>query len=243
MVNELVERIQQGLFSKGFLVGAIDGIWGRRTIAALKAFQEQSGLDADGIFGPRTARKLFPLNGDAPAEPLLPWIAEAESLIGLKEEPGPASNTKIIDLADAQNIDFNSDDIPWCGLFVAHCIGATLPEEALPASPLRARNWKSFGEAIAPRRGAVMVFSRGTPDSGLGHVGFYAGETDDSFLILGGNQSDKVGVGTYPRSRLLAARWPRTAMSLNGGEAVLPFEAGTDGRFSRSIIPPPSLRH
>ena len=44
MINEHVAKIQGALFMKGYLVGEVDGIWGRRTIAALKAFQENEHL-------------------------------------------------------------------------------------------------------------------------------------------------------------------------------------------------------
>ena len=49
---------------------AIDGIWGPRTAAALRAFQAQRGLPADGIFSPATEaalRAAFAASGAAPA--------------------------------------------------------------------------------------------------------------------------------------------------------------------------------
>ena len=235
MVNEQVGKIQNALFMKGYLVGEVDGIWGRRTIAALKAFQEDADVDPDGIFGPKTARKLFPLNGDAPAEPLLPWIATADSLRGLKEVAGPGNNPELMRMAKNLGIHYSGDDIPWCGLFVAHCIGATLPEEVLPADPLGARRWERFGESTAPRAGAVMVFWRESLESGLGHVGFYAGENKDSYIILGGNQEQAVGEGPYPKRQFLAARWPRTATSLGGGQAIVPVEIAQDGTLRKQI--------
>lgn len=38
--------------------GAADGIFGSKTLAALKAFQKDYGLSVDGIAGPNTWRKL-----------------------------------------------------------------------------------------------------------------------------------------------------------------------------------------
>jgi hypothetical protein len=54
-----VAEYQQALSDKGFDVGEIDGLAGERTKAAVKAFQEQSGLTADGIVGKKTRAVLF----------------------------------------------------------------------------------------------------------------------------------------------------------------------------------------
>jgi uncharacterized protein (TIGR02594 family) len=224
MLNKQVSKVQNALFIRGFLVGEVDGVWGRRTIAALKSFQTAEGLNPDGIFGPRTAAKLFPFNGDARDEPLLPWMAEAQNLKGLKEYPGPGTNSELIRIADELGIDYASDDIAWCGLFVAHCIGATLPDEPLPSAPLRARSWAKFGAATAPRVGAVMVFWRETPTSGKGHVAFYVSETPTQYVVLGGNQGDSVNETAYSKERFISARWPITAGPLGGGRAIVQSE-------------------
>jgi hypothetical protein len=55
-----------------------------------------------------------------------------------------------------------------------------------------------------------MVFWRKSKQSGLGHVGFYAGEDNDAFRILGGNQSDSVSLAWVAKERLVASRWPAT---------------------------------
>ena len=110
------------------------------------------------------------------------------------------------------DIDYAGDDVAWCGLFVAHCIGSTLGNEPLPANPLGARSWLKFGSPSKPQPGAVMVFWRGSRTGWQGHVGFYAGENDaKGYLILGGNQSDAVNYTWLAKDRLLDARWPATA--------------------------------
>lgn len=50
--------IQARLLNLGYMPGPIDGVIGRRTMAAIKAFQEQEGLDVDGIVGPQTRKAL-----------------------------------------------------------------------------------------------------------------------------------------------------------------------------------------
>jgi peptidoglycan hydrolase-like protein with peptidoglycan-binding domain/3D (Asp-Asp-Asp) domain-containing protein len=49
-----VRHLQEALTKAGFNPGAKDGIFGPKTEAALKAFQESKGIAVDGIFGPET---------------------------------------------------------------------------------------------------------------------------------------------------------------------------------------------
>ena len=98
--------------------------------------------------------------------------------------------------------------MPWCGLFVAHCLRAAMPEVPLPALPLRARPWKRWGEPVAPQLGALMLFWHYHPASPFGHVAFYWAEDAQAYHVLGGNQRHRVCVQRYPKSRFVAARWP-----------------------------------
>ena len=210
-----VTQLQMRLKALGFDLGPIDGAMGRRTRTAIIAFQQSRGLAADGIAGPLT---LAALEGAAPplASPLaslaLPWLLEAQRCIGITEATGPANNPLIIGWGARLRINYAADEIPWCGLFVAHCIGSQLPVEPLPASPLGARNWARFGVNCAvPQPGAVMVFWRRSMASGLGHVAFYVGEDQAAYHVLGGNQGDKVSAMRMAKNRFLAARWPISA--------------------------------
>jgi uncharacterized protein (TIGR02594 family) len=221
MGNSTVMKIQKALLEKGFLPGIIDGIWGRRTIAAVKAFQSANGLVADGIVGVRTSRKLFGDEAALPPGAVLPWMAEAENLMGTREVAGTGSNRVILDWADNLDLHYPGDDVPWCGLFVGHCVASSLPEEVLPPNPLGARQWGAFGEPTQPRRGAVLVFWRESKNSGKGHVGFYTAESATAYRILGGNQSNQVSLAWIGKDRFLKARWPVSAASLGGGEAIV----------------------
>lgn len=210
--------IQKGLAAAGFNPGPLDGLWGRRSIAALRAFQAQHGLPATGVIDAATVAKLPLAPAVNPALPLA-WLQEARSLLGLTEDVGEGVNPDILDLAKPLKIPYTDDETPWCGLFVAHCIAATLPEETLPGSPLRARSWARFGQRTKPVQGAVLVFWRDDPNGKLGHVGFYEAETEDDFLVLGGNQNQRVSRAYIPKHRFLEARWPATASA--GGSVPL----------------------
>lgn len=54
-------RVQLDLLALGLFDGQVDGIAGEQTQAALKAFQTQEGIPADGEFGPQTDALLTPL--------------------------------------------------------------------------------------------------------------------------------------------------------------------------------------
>lgn len=214
-----IKDIQQQLAARGFPPGPIDGVWGRQTVAAVRAFQQAKGLEVDGIVGPQTLGALFQ---GAPAaaqpaaqgdlnDPTLVWFQEARRLMGTKETPGVGNNPVILDWATAMGLhDYDADETAWCGLFVGHCVTATLDREPTPNNVLGARSWEGFGVATAPTPGAVMVFWRISKASGKGHVGFYAGEDATAYRILGGNQSDSVSLAWVTKDRFLGARWPTT---------------------------------
>ncbi|MBN9315991.1 MAG: TIGR02594 family protein [Devosia sp.] len=220
-----VLEIQQALHAKGFDPGPHDGIRGRRTIDAIMRFQAANGLVVDGIVGPVTAKVLFTTFKPS-AKPVvgveLPWYAEAWRLVGVTEDGSAGSNQQILAWARDLGIPYGDDEIPWCGLFVAHCIGSQLTNEPLPTGPLGARSWGRFGNEVKPQPGAVMVFWRGSKDGFKGHVGFYAGEEKGGpYHILGGNQMDKVCVTKVARDRFLHARWPSTVPAANGKALVV----------------------
>jgi len=53
-----IEELQKSLEDAGFDPGPIDGIFGPKTAAAVKAFQESEDLQVDGIAGPNTMGAL-----------------------------------------------------------------------------------------------------------------------------------------------------------------------------------------
>lgn len=54
-----VVQLQKALNAKGFSVGAVDGIYGKKTENAVIRFQQAYKLRIDGIAGPQTQSKLF----------------------------------------------------------------------------------------------------------------------------------------------------------------------------------------
>jgi putative chitinase len=64
MQGPAVEELQRRLSEQGYDVGEIDGIFGKRTDAAVRAFQQSREMMVDGIVGPATwsALRFDPLN-------------------------------------------------------------------------------------------------------------------------------------------------------------------------------------
>ncbi|MCK0531440.1 TIGR02594 family protein [Sphingobium agri] len=141
------------------------------------------------------------------------WLLAARRLLGTREAAGAANNGTILGWAKllglkVLGIAYNADSVPWCGLFVAHCLKAAGIDLSNMKVAVRAKAWATWGanlgaSVLAP--GAILVFDR----EGGGHVAFYVGEDATHYHVLGGNQGDKVSIMRLAKGRCIARRWPR----------------------------------
>ena len=196
-----VKTIQQRLNALGFGPLVVDGIFGPRTSAAVIAFKRSIGFRARDYVGELTWAAL---TGPLPDSDL-PWLGEALRVLGLHEQ---RNNHRLREWFDSSVSWIDPDEIPWCGAFLATALRKWKPEIDLPPNPLGAKNWSKFGEECEPQLGAVMTFHRGDPNDWRGHAAFYLGESEGSFYIVGGNQSDAVTKTWIAKSRLHSSRWP-----------------------------------
>jgi peptidoglycan hydrolase-like protein with peptidoglycan-binding domain len=67
---ETLRSVQQTLAQRGFDPGPIDGLWGPRTEAALRSFQQSQGLSASGSLDAQTLAALNVSGGTATATSL-----------------------------------------------------------------------------------------------------------------------------------------------------------------------------
>ena len=68
MRGEAVRSFKADLTALGYLHGAVDGFFGRKTEAAVRRFQADHGLVVDGLVGPRTRAALVDALATQPAE-------------------------------------------------------------------------------------------------------------------------------------------------------------------------------
>ena len=163
----------------------------------------------------------------------VPWMETAEGYMGLREIRGRRHNKTIMGWAKqlGKFVDsvYKSDEIAWCGLFVAAC----LHQNGISAgfkNPLGARNWLKHGKSVDPCYGSILVFWRGKKRGWQGHVGFYVSEDKNYYHVLGGNQSNSVNVTKIAKSRLLGARWPKNYPTLHEN---VKSQIGKNGRINK----------
>lgn len=60
-----VKDLQKRLAQVGYQVGAVDGVYGKSTAAAVTRFQKNRGIKADGIAGEKTIKELKRLTGES----------------------------------------------------------------------------------------------------------------------------------------------------------------------------------
>lgn len=126
----------------------------------------------------------------------------AEKHIGLKEIEGSKNNETIVGFHKKVSGVAYADETSWCAAFVGSCL---LDAGIKKIGTLAARSYTTWGEPVLkPKIGDIVVFTRGS--GWQGHVGFYAGETKDCILVLGGNQGNQVCIKPYLKSRLIATR-------------------------------------
>jgi lysozyme family protein len=110
--------LQQALNTLGFACGAVDGIFGGYTEHAVREFQRNVGLPADGIVGPETVRSLMALRhvweGKEPKAHSEARIAPARAAevlsdislaVGGIDAAGSRVARRIVNLASATTVD------------------------------------------------------------------------------------------------------------------------------------------
>ena len=97
-----------------------------------------------------------------------------------------------------------NDEIAWCSTW----LNAMAENAGLERSgKANARSWLKVGREIAePKVGDIVIYWRRSPKDWRGHVGIFIREKGDYIYTLGGNQSNRVNIAPYHKSRLLGYR-------------------------------------
>jgi uncharacterized protein (TIGR02594 family) len=166
----------------------------------------------------QTTRPVPPLDKQGAPE----WYTLASNEIGTREtgnNSGPAI-ARYWQLAQC-----GADHDPWCAIFV-NALFALCKQRSVAgtksASSQSFRNNNNFMKLAGPALGAVVVFWRGSPDSGLGHVGFYRGESAESVYVLGGNEDNMVQIEPITKKQLRGYWWPKSLPLPAVGAIIVP---------------------
>ena len=148
---------------------------------------------------------LKPLSGGlplaVPAAPLTPYaVAQAELARDVHEIAGPQDNPRIVLYHSTTTGGAAHDETAWCSSFVNYCV----EQAGLTGTDSKwARSWHDtgWGSEVTgePRPGDIVVWRRRIGQEDGGHVAFFVEKIGQDFLrVLGGNQSDRVRIATYP---------------------------------------------
>lgn len=158
------------------------------------------------------------------------WLSVGRAFMGLSEIPGPQSNPLILRWAKDIGAPawYNNDSQAWCAVWANRIFMACqMAMSGKGYDLLRARSFETWGQPMRePSLGAVLVFNR--PEGA--HVGFYLGERDDAYFVLGGNQGNAVSETYIQKHRLSAIRWPAGVALPTTGPVVLIADGGPVSR-------------
>lgn len=140
------------------------------------------------------------------------WLTAALKEVGQREQPGNRGPVvqRYVTMSHCGTV-----GEPWCAIFANAMLESTGTHGTRsPASQSFTRD-PNFVKLSGPALGCLVVYWRGSPHSGLGHVGFYYGEDGHSFInTVGGNESDMVKVELLnphaAKFGLVGYYWPKS---------------------------------
>lgn len=128
----------------------------------------------------------------------------AKEMLGLQEV---RDRKRLMEFFKQNGFNFDPSKYPWCAVFVNCC------ERACGKSGTgkeNARSFEKYGKEINEedaQPGDIIVLKRGI-SNWQGHVGYFVEWRDDenTVVVLGGNQSDRVCYAKYIQDNILGMR-------------------------------------
>lgn len=205
--NEIL-LIQDSLAGKGFDVGPVDGIYGRRTRAAFTDFKYSIGISMLSTLDSKYLKSKLLENPTKSGSGVPLWLRLALTYDGLREWPGQKHNPKILEWFKAVGHAWVKDDErAWCAAFV----GGVLAECSIEGThKLQARSFLKWGNSLKnPCVGSIVVLWRGKKTGFKGHIGFVVGQDlQGNLMVMGGNQGNQANIRKFKRDRVLGYQWP-----------------------------------
>lgn len=179
----------------------------------------KAALDAEAVLKP----KITEFKGRQAAASELAAFGDMTAVFDMADDMIGMTETEATDALAAHFANSGMSLDPTKDAWCAAWINGTLAAAGLGGTNSNlARSFLKWGEGVdTPKRGDVVVLSRGS-DPSKGHVGFFAGYDEAGrIMLLGGNQSDAVNVKAYDPSRVLGFRRAPT----KGGDQASVAEA------------------
>ena len=184
MSGSAVLAVQKRLVALGYAPGALDSAYGPTVAAAVKAFQRDRKLEADGVVGPLTLATLKekPAKATTAGPAATPAAAptsrrlqgrsspgeraptEAITHIGFKEKPTGSNKTAFDEW-------FGVNGVPWCNIFVSYCF-------QVGAATTICKGFKGAG--AYPGKGSTYV---PTTEAWLRAAGLWLGRSEPILLL------------------------------------------------------------
>lgn len=218
----LVQSVQQRLKKYGYFEGDVTSYFGSATEAAVKAFQKNNGLKADGVVGSETYSLLF--SGSPKSAPKKSSAAQSANTAGASAQ----TDDDEVDLGSESDIAIIEEAIRYAASFLGtpykyggkgpknfDCSGFTayvlrhVGVDASTSSKAQGNNdkWPKISYKNL-KRGDLLIFTN-TKLSAIGHVGIYLG--DGRFIHCSSGSAKSVTIshleGTYLKRFLWGRRW------------------------------------
>lgn len=134
-----------------------------------------------------------------------PWMQIAIMEMGVHEW-NPGDNPRILEYLASVGVT-GPDETSWCAAFLNWCLRKA---GFNGANSGMASDWFTWGRAVAPTYGAIVLFQPLSAGAS-GHVGLLHALDQKNVWCLSGNSSNQVRIAPYPKARLIHSapyRWP-----------------------------------
>jgi len=221
LVTKLQEKLNKVLHPSPQLVA--DGDFGGLTKAAVRRFQREAHLNADGVVGTNTWTALATANENQD-EIMLPQFKLAKiaaSYIGVHEtgDNRAGNSPRMLEIFQADNLVINgkTDGYPWCAAFVSLCVQKLVKQSSsyMALKPPREPSVSRFlniwakdqnclvfapnNELGKPMKGDIVVFT-------FSHIGIVESAGAGSITTIEGNTNaggSREGVKVARKNRTL----------------------------------------